>query len=120
VANALYAVDTDTKALQMSQDSESASQTTGSSANPSSRPVMPACPRPGRQQSWLQARAASVAAKAACTAMWWRSTSHWAAVCSTQTAARQALKLRLPLTRPMPGFFVQQRRLPGASPPSGG
>lgn len=64
VANALYAVETDHRALRMSQDSEQASQTTWRLTNSqlqagyASRPMMLAA-----QQSWLQARAASVAAQ---------------------------------------------------------
>lgn len=64
VANALYAVDTDSRALQMSRDSESASETTWKlsqsqlNAGYASLPTMLAA-----KQSWLQARAASVAAQ---------------------------------------------------------
>lgn len=64
VANALYALDTDTHALRMSHESEQASQTTLNltssqlKAGYASRPMYLAA-----QQSWLQARAASVAAQ---------------------------------------------------------
>lgn len=66
VANALYALDADTKALTMAQDSETASQKTlGFTASQlregyASRPSELAA-----RQSWLQARAATVAARGA-------------------------------------------------------
>lgn len=64
VANSLYAVDTDTKALQMSQDSESASQTTMKLTDSQLRAGYASMPTAlAARQSWLQARAASVAAK---------------------------------------------------------
>ncbi|GGH58561.1 histidine kinase [Comamonas phosphati] len=64
VANALYALDTDSHALRMSRESEQASQTTLNLTNSqlkagyASRPMYLAA-----RQSWLQARAASVAAQ---------------------------------------------------------
>lgn len=64
VANALYALDADTHALRMSQENEQASQTTlrltssQLQAGYASRPTYLAA-----RQSWLQARAATVAAQ---------------------------------------------------------
>ena len=64
VANALYAVDTDTRALQMSQDSESASQTTWKLSDSQLKAGYASLPTAlAAKQSWLQARAASVAAQ---------------------------------------------------------
>lgn len=64
VANALYAVDTDSKALQMSQDSESASATTWKLSQSQLKAGYASLPTAlAAKQSWLQARAASVAAQ---------------------------------------------------------
>jgi NodT family efflux transporter outer membrane factor (OMF) lipoprotein len=64
VANALYAVDTDTKALQMSRDSESASETTWKLSDSQLKAGYASMPTAlAAKQSWLQARAASVAAQ---------------------------------------------------------
>ena len=64
VANSLYAVDTDARALQMSQDSESASQTTWNLSNSQLKAGYASLPTAlAAKQSWLQARAASVAAQ---------------------------------------------------------
>ena len=64
VANSLYAVDTDTRALQMSQDSESASQTTMKLTDSQLKVGYASMPTAlAARQSWLQARAASVAAR---------------------------------------------------------
>lgn len=62
VANALYAVDTDSRALQMSRDSESASETTWKLSQSQLNAGYASLPTTlAAKQSWLQARAASVA-----------------------------------------------------------
>lgn len=64
VANALYAVDTDSRALQMSRDSESASETTWKLSKSQLNAGYASLPTTlAAKQSWLQARAASVAAQ---------------------------------------------------------
>ena len=62
VANSLYAVDTDARALQMNQNSESASQTTWNLSNSQLKAGYASLPTAlAAKQSWLQARAATVA-----------------------------------------------------------
>jgi outer membrane protein TolC len=64
VANALYAVDADSRALQMSQDSESASQTTWKLSDSQLKAGYASMPTAlAAKQSWLQAQAARVAAQ---------------------------------------------------------
>lgn len=64
VANALYAVDTDSRALQMSRDSESASETTWKLSQSQLNAGYASLPTAlAAKQSWLQARAASVSAQ---------------------------------------------------------
>lgn len=64
VANALYAVDADARALQMAGDSEAASRSTLDLTRSQLRQGYSAAPAAlAAQQSWLQARAAHVAAR---------------------------------------------------------
>lgn len=64
VANALYALDTDTKALDMAMDSEKASRATLDLTRAQLRQGYSAQPAAlAAEQSWLQARAAHVAAR---------------------------------------------------------
>lgn len=64
VANALYALDTDAKALQMAADSERASETTLNFTRTQLRQGYAAKPAAlAAEQSWLQARAAHAAAR---------------------------------------------------------
>ncbi|MFT3812052.1 MAG: efflux transporter outer membrane subunit [Acidovorax sp.] len=66
VANALYALDIDTQALHMAADSEKASQTTLDLTRAQLRQGYAAQPAAlAAEQSWLQARAAHVAARGA-------------------------------------------------------
>lgn len=64
VANALYTLDTDTRALQMAADSEKASESTLNYTRVQLRQGYAARPAAlAAEQSWLQARAAHVAAR---------------------------------------------------------
>lgn len=66
VANALYALDTDSKALRMAQESEEATQSTLEFTRAQLRHGYSAQPAAlAAEQSWLQARAAHVAARGA-------------------------------------------------------
>jgi NodT family efflux transporter outer membrane factor (OMF) lipoprotein len=66
VANALYALDTDAKAVHMARDSETASQSTLDLTRGQMRQGYSAAPAVlAAEQSWLQARAAHVAARGA-------------------------------------------------------
>jgi hypothetical protein len=88
VANALYAVDADSRALQMSQDSESASQTTWKLSDSQLKAGYASMPTAlAAKQSWLQAQAARVAAKAASMVMWWPFISHSAEACLARIQA---------------------------------